>query len=89
MIDLLVIVYTRPGFFTIQYWAWPILFIGMGTLLFSFPAMLLRCEFDDIIIAAFVGMNLGVIMGILGSIMPFYMLIFTLVPTVLYLVRGH
>jgi hypothetical protein len=65
------------------------MFIGIGTLFFSFPAMLIGCEFDDIILAAFIGMNLGVIMAIIGSIMPFYMLIFTMVPTILYLIRGH
>lgn len=86
---VLVITYVRPGFFTMQNWAWPLMYIGIGTLLFSFPAMIIGCEFDDIIITALVGMNIGVILGILSSITPFYMIIFSLVPTVLYMIRGH
>ena len=86
---LLNIIYTRPPFFSMQNWAWPILYLGIGTLLFAWPAMMIGCDFDDVIIAMLVGMNIGIILGIVSSITPFYMLIFTLIPTILYMIRGH
>lgn len=78
--------YIRPPFFSINYWAWPLLYMGTFMGLFIVPAMSLNCNFDDIVIAAFLGLNFGVLVGIISSITPFYMLIFTLLAFFVYMV---
>jgi hypothetical protein len=89
MIDpsfLLQIVYTHPSFFSINYWAWPIMYMGIGLGLFTTPAMAIGCNFDDIVIIGMLGLNFGVLLGIISSITPFFMLIVTLIPLFLYMV---
>lgn len=82
-----VIVYSRPAFFSLQYWLWPIFYIMLGSLLFAVPAMSLKCNLEDIEFSMLIGLNFGVLLGVISSIMPYYMQIFALIPLILIMVR--
>ncbi len=58
----------------------------LGLFIFSVPAMILECDFHDIAIASLVGLNFGAFAAIVMQTLPFYMAVFTIIPTVLYMV---
>jgi hypothetical protein len=81
-------VYVRPNFFSLQNWAWPIMYMVVFGGVFAVPLMDLGGDFHDVLIALLVGMVYGVFLGIISFITPYYMLIFLLVPLFLYLIKG-
>ncbi len=80
-------VYLSPSFFSLNYWLWNIMYMLLGTFLFALPAMKLNCDFRDIEISLLLGLNFGTLLAIVSSIMPFYMVVFTLIPLVIVMVR--
>lgn len=84
-IDPLVISYVRPGFFTFNFWAWPMMYMLTFAGVFAVPAMYLDCDFNDLFIVTMIGLNFGVMLGIVSTITPFYILILTLIPLFLYM----
>lgn len=85
---MLIIVYTRPGFFSLEYWLWPLFYIMLGVVLFSGLTLAFRGSLHDLTLAMLVGLNFGVMLGVISSITPYYLLIASLVPLVLWMVKG-
>lgn len=84
----IVTVYSRPPFFSFNFWAWPLMYMLAFAGIFAVPAMYLDCDFNDLFISTMIGMNFGVMLGIVSTITPFYILIFTLIPLFLYMFNG-
>ncbi len=88
MFDPLVIVYARPSFFSVGYWEFPLFYLLAFMMLFVVPTFVLRLEFDDIVISSLLGLNVGAMVCIASSILPFYMQVFFVIPLILYMVRA-
>lgn len=83
---ILVTIFTRATFFSIQYWLFPILLIMSMAGIFAVMAASIHCNSDDITIATLIGVNLGVVMGIIAQVTPGLMIIPSVLLLLMYLV---
>ena len=74
--------YTRPSFFSLQYWPWPFLYMFGFAGIFAMPGMMLGVDGDDFLFLVFLGMTVGTMLGIISSIIPYYILVLVLIPLI-------
>ena len=84
MIEFVVI--ANAPFYSINFWAFPIMLIFTFGFLISMPCWKMAAPRFDKIFMFLVGLNIGAFVDIIGKILPDYMLIVTVLPTVLFMV---